>query len=273
MSVQATRTPRLAEELRLAGCDLAQGLARWRVWLGLAWQNVRAQYRRSLLGPFWITLGSTVQIATLGILAAILFGVGVRALLAPLCLGYLLWSLIARMAGEGCSSFLDAAHYLRQVQQPLSVYPLWTVARNVIVFLHHLPVFLLLLVWPGVPLNPRTLLAFLTLPVAVLSVAWLAFVLGPLSARYRDVPQIVASLLGVVFYLTPVFWETRQLGSRAYLADLNPLSHVIEIVRLPLLGRSPAPASLAVTGALVFAGWAAALFSLARCRTRLAYWL
>ena len=262
-----------AGELGLAGADLLQGLAHWRVWLGLAWQNVRTQYRRSVLGPFWITLASAIQIATLGVLTSMLFGLGMRALLAPLCLGYLLWSLVSRIAGEGCSSYLDAAQYLRQVNQPLSVYPLWTVARNVLVFLHHLPVLLLLLVWPGVAVNARTLLVLGTLPMAVLSVSWLGFVLGPLSARYRDVPQIVASLLGIAFYLTPIFWEKRQLGSRAYLADLNPLSHVIQIVRLPLLGQAPEPLSLAVTGALILVGWSAALVSLARCRTTLAYWV
>jgi lipopolysaccharide transport system permease protein len=263
----------MTESLGAAAQDLRQALADWPLWTGLARQNIRTAYRRSRLGPFWITLAAAANIATLGALVLLLFQARATELLPSVGLGYLMWWLISRMLAEGCTTYIDAAPYLRQIRQPLCLYPLWTVARNLMVFAHHVPVAVLLLAACGVRPSAPTALVALTFPAAVLAVAWLVIVLGLVSARYRDVPQLATSILGILFYLTPVFWQTKQLGAHAFLADWNPLTHVIEIVRRPLLGEWPTAVSVAVVAALVVGGWLAALLCVGRCRSSLAYWV
>ena len=69
---------------------------------------------------------------------------------------------------------------------------------------------------------------------------WISMFFGMLSARFRDFPQIITSLIQVVFYVTPILWQPSQLGSKRYvLVDFNPVYYFIEIVRSPLMGHLP----------------------------------
>ena len=43
--------------------DLEEGFARWRLALALAVLDIRNRYRGSVLGPFWLTLSTTIMIS------------------------------------------------------------------------------------------------------------------------------------------------------------------------------------------------------------------
>ena len=64
--------------------------------------------------------------------------------------------------------------------------------------------------------------------------------LGAACARFRDIQQLVGTLLQISLFLTPIFWSPDQLSGRtALLAALNPMYHLIAIIREPLLGQAP----------------------------------
>ncbi len=73
---------------------------------------------------------------------------------------------------------------------------------------------------------------------------WLGIVIAILSTRFYDVPQIVANLLQVVFFSTPIIWQAKALGDAPLIAEINPIYHLVEVVRAPLLGRQPETAVL-----------------------------
>ncbi len=119
--------------------------------------------------------------------------------------------------------------------------------------------------------------AFLALPGFVL---WLvdalaaAILLGSLCARFRDIPPIVASIVQMAFFVTPVIWSPTLLGpARRALLPINPFYCLLEIVRGPLLGTPPSAlvyvASLGFSAALIALAWL--LF--VRVRGRLAFWV
>ncbi|MCH7539362.1 MAG: hypothetical protein IH999_03010 [Proteobacteria bacterium] len=54
--------------------DIAAGIRSWRLWTAWAWIDTRQRYRRSVLGPFWITLSLGAWIVGLGVVFSILFG-------------------------------------------------------------------------------------------------------------------------------------------------------------------------------------------------------
>ncbi|PXV58959.1 putative hydrolase, CocE/NonD family [Dyella jiangningensis] len=97
----------------------------------------------------------------------------------------------------------------------------------------------------------------------------------PACARFRDLSQIVGSVLQVAFYLTPIMWLPRSLPANVsvYLLDFNPAYHLLEIVRAPLLGQWPSAMNWGVSAALAVVGWALALFIYGRYKRRIAYWL
>jgi ABC-type polysaccharide/polyol phosphate export permease len=95
-----------------------------------------------------------------------------------------------------------------------------------------------------------------------------------ISTRYRDVNYMVGFVLGVAFLMTPVFWRRAALPeSRYWIVDMNPLSHMLEILRQPLLGH-PAALHHWTSVLLVLAiGGVATVLSLMLYRRRVVFWL
>ena len=55
----------LRANLSAAVRDIAQGIAAVPIWATLGWQEIRQRYRRSTLGPFWLTLSTGAMIAAI----------------------------------------------------------------------------------------------------------------------------------------------------------------------------------------------------------------
>jgi ABC-type polysaccharide/polyol phosphate export permease len=108
----------------------------------------------------------------------------------------------------------------------------------------------------------------------VLNLTWIALFLGMLSARFRDIPQLVINLVQVSFFLSPVLWKADMLSpDRKFLANYNPLYHFMEVVRAPLLGESLSLLSCGVCIALLVIGGGATFYFFSNKRVRIPYWL
>ena len=257
----------------LALADLAEGFARWRLWGLMGWQDIRQRYRRSVLGPFWLTLSMAVLVGALGVLYGKLFGIAIDDYLPFLTLGFIAWGLIAAVVNEGCVALTAAEPFIKQMRLPFSLHLYRMTWRNLIIFGHNILIFVVVAVlfsiWPGWV----GLLALPGLALICLNGVWAGLLLGLVSARFRDVPQIVASVVQVAFFLTPIIWKPELLPDRALVLDLNPFFHFVELVRAPLLGQAPGLASwLAVLG-ITLGGWLVTLAMYRRYRWRIAYWL
>lgn len=241
----------------------------------LGWQDVRQRYRRSALGPFWLTISMGVMIGTIGVVFGQIFNAPMKEYLPFLAVGMIFWSFISSVVTEGCTGFIGAEGIIKQLPIPLFVHILRMIWRNALILGHNI-VILPLVFWAvGKPLG---LSSFLSVPgfiLVVINLAWIALILAIFCARYRDLPQIVNSLLQVIFYLTPIMWMPSLLPQRAglYLLDLNPIFHLLEIVRAPLVGQFPSVANWAVSFALALIGWCMALAIYGRYKRRIAYWL
>jgi lipopolysaccharide transport system permease protein len=93
------------------------------------------------------------------------------------------------------------------------------------------------------------------------------------SARFRDIPRIISSLTQIVFLITPVIWTPEALGPRSYLAYANPVFHLIEIVRAPLLGHLPSGQTIVTVLAISAVNLLVTIFFFVRYRARIAYWI
>ena len=264
---------RVPSQTALALADAVEGARAYRLWSLLSWQDIRRRYRRSKLGPFWLTISMGVLVGALGILYAGLFKVDVSDYLPFLAVGFITWSLISGLINEGCDTFISAETIIKQVNLPLSVHVYRTVCRNTIILGHNAVIYLVVIavfqIWPGW----TGLLALPGLALLCLNGVWMGLLFGMVSARFRDVPQIVASIVQLAFFLTPILWKPDLLPDRATILELNPFYHFVEVVRAPALGQSPAMSAwLAVIGTVVV-GWAVTLVMYRRYRSRIAYWV
>ena len=263
----------LMHSLTAAWLDLKQGLKKRVMWQALGLQDIKQRYRRSVLGPFWFTLSTAVMVGVLGFLYAELFHQSVADYLPYVAIGLVVWLFFSSLMNEACYVFIEGERLIKQTRLPLTLYVSRMVWRNCLIFFHN-AVIILLLCW-FLP-NPLSW-ALLTIPFAVAVLAmngvWMGVVLGVLCTRFRDLPPIVASIVQVGFFVTPIMWKAEILTNRAYFVQANPFYHYIHLIREPLLTGHVPLQSWFLVGSFTVLGYLVALFVLTNYRHRVAFWV
>lgn len=274
-------TPRVVTSRRkgFAG-DLADGLHDlWtatthpRLWAALAMHDIAARYRGSIIGPFWITGTTAVFVIGVGVVYSQLFHQTMAQYIPWLGVGIVLWTFFATCISEGCETFVSSAGIIKQTALPMFTFLFRTVARNLIVLAHQLLVVVGVLVFYGLWRRTEPLYALAGLVLVLVNLVWVMVVVSVISTRFRDVPQIVAALLQVLIFMTPVFWRPEALTGKRFVLTGNPLYHMLEITRRPLLGEIAPANSWIACAALAVVGWAFALALFAVTRRKVVHYL
>ena len=261
---------------RLGAADLKDGARLWRlVWaLGLA--DIRLRYRGSVLGPFWLTLSTAVMIGSMAFLYAFLFHTEIHTYLPYLTVSLIFWNFLSALITEGSMCFISADATIRGMRMPLVVHAGRSVVRNTIVLAHNLVVVVVVLAVMHTRFGWYALWAIPAFFLWLLDGLAVSVLFGAFCARFRDVPQIIASLLQIAFFVTPIMWYANVLAHHPtgqILVRFNPFYVILEVLRAPILGEAVTPgiAAKAVLGSAILIGIAGVVF--ARARGRLAYWV
>ena len=270
----ASASSGVLRQARLLAADIGAALVAWRFWCYMGWSDVAKQYRRTFLGPVWITLNTALFIVAFGFIGAQLFKYPADWYLPYFCAGHVLFGYFSALINEGSLTFISSDAFLKQTPYPKMAFVLRTVFRCSILMLHSAVIVLLVLWWSGrlgaVQWDALAGAAALTLLAAVLAVA----IVGGLATRYRDVTVALGSLMQVSFFVTPVLWVPDQLTERAqWVVRLNPLALFLDLLRDPLMGVRPGwtawLAALAVVAVLAVVFFAQYVV----IRRRIVYWL
>ena len=253
--------------------DLTAGLARSWIWSRLAYQDIKLRYRGSVLGPFWVTLTNLIMIATMGAIYAQLFHIDPASYVPYIMVGILTWQFISATITEACATFTGAQDVIQQVPMPFSVQAYRVVYRNLIVLAHNVVIIPFGLALFKVPVDWHVLEVVPALILLSLNGLWISLLLGVLSTRFRDIPPIIANVVQVLFFLTPIFWPLSSVGPEMRVLAYNPFFAWIDVVRAPLLGVAPEPTSWPILIACVIAGGAVGFLFFVRFRERIAYWI
>lgn len=259
---------------RQAVADIVGGAIAWQSWTTLGWHDIRQRYRRSTLGPFWITITMGVTVGSIGFVFGALLGQNMHEFLPYLAAGNIIWALLSTLILDGCMTFISSEQIIRQIKLPYAMHIYRIVWRTIIIFGHNIWVYVAAAVlfasWP----NENTWFVIPGFALTVFNGAWLALILAVFCARFRDIPLIVTSALQLLYLATPIVWRPDSLhGSRSFIYEYNPLFHLLELVRAPLLGHAPTAANWAVGIGLGVLGWALTFVVFARYRWRIPYWI
>jgi lipopolysaccharide transport system permease protein len=257
----------------LAVADAVDGLRLWRLAVRLGWLDIKLRYRGSMLGPFWLTISTAVMVSALGVLFATLYHMDVRDYLPFLALSQVLWGFLSTLVSDGCSCFTSSEPLILSIRMPLSVHALRVLVRGLLILAHNVVVIvgvdLWFSLWPGTVL----LMAIPGMLLWMVDAFALCLILGAIGARFRDIPPIVASIVQIAFFVTPVIWKPVQLGAHAWILPYNPFFDLIEVVRAPLLGYLPSTMTwlmaVAYSVLLLFVTWRL----MVRARGRVPFWL
>lgn len=255
--------------------DLASGFGKRELWLHLGWQDIKQRYRRSVLGPLWISISMGVIATAMGILYGTLFHEPVPTFLPYVATGLLIWNFINGCILEGSEVFIANEGLIKFLPAPLTLHVYRLIWRQTLFFLHNLVIWLLLVIIFPQPLSWTVLLAIPAFVLLGINGAWISVLSGILATRFRDIPPIIASLTQLIFFMTPIVWSYERLKSNplAGYIELNPVMHFVEILREPLLGQEIVWRHWIVVGAITVVGSAVALVCLRNYRSRVAYWV
>jgi len=253
-----------------------KGFLYWHISLYMSLADIRRRYKRTLFGPFWVTLSVAIFISSMGIVFPILWHVDAKTYIPFFSSGFIIWTFFSSIITDSCGTFVDVGTLIKQTSLPYSIYAHVVVIRNFFIMLHHSVVFVAIMFIFHVPVNFNTLLLIPALIVLCVTGSWLSLLLGLLSLRFRDVRQIITSFLQVSMFITPVFWSADQLGSglRAKLmVALNPLYHFVEIAREPLLGRQPSATDWIAAILFCIVGWLLTMRVFGKYYRHVVFWL
>jgi lipopolysaccharide transport system permease protein len=244
------------------------------MWSLLGWYDIKQRYRRSLIGPFWITISTGVMVGSIGLMFATIFKTSTSEFLPHFAIGQIMWLLISMQLNESCTMFVQYQSIIKQISVPLAVHVLRKLWYNLILFLHNFLIIIIVLAVVGKGCSWQSLYIIPALALILILLFLLSIILGIICTRFRDITQIVAVLFQLIYFFTPIFWMKKVLsGKYSWVVDFNPFYHMIELVRSPLLGvTASAYHWIFIVVCVAFAA-VVAFYFMKRFRTRVAYWL
>ena len=224
--------------------------ALWRhkeLWWRLTEREVLSRYRGSLLGMAWGFLNPLAMLAVYTFVFSQVFKArwgnledsGPIGFAVNLFAGLIVFNFFAECANRAPGMVLANPNYVKKVIFPLEI------LAGVIVggaFFNALTSLIVLAIFElvgfrHIPLTALWLpLVWLPLLTGCLALTWL---LGALGVFLRDVGQIVAVMVSMLMFLSPIFFPLSALPARWQpILVMNPLAPVIEQTRRVLVDGS-----------------------------------
>lgn len=255
--------------------DVKQLIGNSAIAMVLGWQDIKMRYRRSKIGPFWITISTGVMISMIGVIFGQALGMSMTDYLPFLSTGLILWTFISSTINEGGGAFIEGSGMIRQLDIPLTTYPARVLVRNIVILGHNIVILPFVLLFVGKSLTWNLLYIIPGFLILVFNVYWISVFLAVICARFRDMPSIVMNLLQVFFYITPIIWMPGAVSHRtsSLLVTPNPFYHLMEVVRGPILGYCPSALSWTVCIALATFGLLFSITFFGKYKDRIAYWV
>lgn len=204
----------------------------------LVLSDLRTRWRRSFLGIFWSLLQPLGMTLLLVFVLGHFFKINMKYYAPYIFSGIIVWEFIHFCLISGSSSFIQADNYIKQYPHPLSIYSLRIVLTGLLILiLCTIPLFIWSIIHKPAHVS-KIFIAMFIFYVLLILIAWpLVTLLAYLGARFRDLPPLLTLLLQVLWFISPVYFEINLFRNNGLemLIDSNPIFHILELIRAPLL--------------------------------------
>lgn len=224
--------------------DIAESLSRPSLWLWLGIRDVMLEHTRATLGILWPVLSALAWIGVIYLFLGPSLNQGNSDYLAYVTIGVVSYNFALGVLATGVHTFLRFKGIILNIPNPLFIYPLRITVQ--VFFSVSLQVVLVIaaLLWCGITPHLQMLLVFPAFAFYLLTGVFVSLIIGMVGVKIGDLRFIMATVMRLMMFATPIFWYPTDTGVRMYAAILNPLAHYIEVIRAPLLGQSVDPLSI-----------------------------
>ncbi|HHQ4465033.1 TPA: ABC transporter permease [Aeromonas veronii] len=209
----------------------------YRIWSYLSASDLKSRFRRSKLGVLWPVLQQLAFSLGAGVIWAAVFHLEPADFIPFLTIGFAIWGFISSVMVEGCSAFVVAHGYLKQLPLSQSIFIFRTLLTQSIYLSIGMITAISILMLFG-KLNLMGILYCLPGLFIVIIYAYGAIgALAYLGLRYRDLQHALSGVFSLLFVITPVIYPSEVLMKKGFSVVIygNPFSSLIEIVRYPIL--------------------------------------
>ncbi|MBP6823155.1 MAG: ABC transporter permease [Acidobacteria bacterium] len=231
----------------------------------LLWQlvsrNIKTRYKRSVLGIFWTMLNPLLMMLVLTFIFSNIFRFQLPHYATYALSGLALWNFFAQTTTGAMSELIWGSSLMHRIYLPRSIFAISALGTSLVnLVLTLIPLFVVMLI-TGTPLRPALLILPLPIILTAMFALGVALILSRVAAFFADVLEMYQILLMVWMYLTPIIYPKEIIPERLrWLFNLNPLYHLIEIFRAPLLvgwlaGPNTVLASVVAALATLAFGW------------------
>jgi lipopolysaccharide transport system permease protein len=215
-------------------------------------REIDATHRMTVLGWAWPVVRQLAQLAVLVFIFGSVLKLGIKDFPVFVFAGLIAWTWFAAGTTAATGSLLAQRHLLFQPRLPPAVLPIVAVAVPLVDVVMALPVLAVMLLFEqGIPWTAVFIPVLILAQLVLMSgVAWLV---AAGSVFLRDIPNIVAVGINVLFYLTPVFYGLHTVPKKyTGILKLNPMATIVNSYRALLLGQ-PYPGLTTILYTVVFA--------------------
>lgn len=258
---------------RSAFGDVASSFYRIPLALRLALDDIQGRYRRTVLGPLWITLGQAATISGFLTVHAHLFGIEPAEYALYLSAGFPVWVFISHFMTDMPLAFINARGMIESFGLPWTLQIWRRTIGYALIFCHHIAILVVVMITLRTAPTPTMFLAIPALAIVAAAGAGLGLTLAILGARYRDLQPAMAVAMALLFIFSPVMWKAEQLQVNEWVLRFNPFYYYLSLVRDPLLGHAPSVVAWISTGLGAAALLAIGYITLLLSRRRLFHWL
>lgn len=217
------------------------------------------QYRRTAVGPLWTVIGPLLFVFVVGGLYASIMKADKAYFIPYMTIGFITWSLINMLLTQSLTVYQRGRAQVLQNKDAKSFLVYENVVSCLILFCHQALVIVMVLMFYQVPITFYWLASIFGIAVISLNGVWVGEALGILGARYRDLSEMMSSILRLAFLATPIIWvpSSSMVGGIAgHVLNWNPFYHFLEIVRAPIVDHNLAPKSWLIVVLITLAGFA-----------------
>lgn len=254
--------------------DLYKGAKSWRVWTSFAFEEISNKYRRTAFGMAWIGISFAIFVAAISAVFGHFSSMNADSFLVYASFGLAAFLFVSNSITDGCNVFSGNRAWILGSSLPYSVYVYKSVLKNLITLLIQLTLCFALIAWLRYPITDSIWLLLPGMALLIINSIWIHYLVGIVSSRFHDIAQLVLALTRLLFFTTPVLWVyDESTGLRRIIADWNPLTHFVEVLRSPVLGAGSLDGHWIAVAAITALGCAATILVGAYMRKRIGVWI
>tara|TARA_B100000963_G_scaffold291178_1_gene261162 strand:+ start:1298 stop:2110 length:813 start_codon:yes stop_codon:yes gene_type:complete len=208
-------------------------------WFYPALLDIKSKYKNTKLGNFWNVITSIIIVSFISLIWSFVFKKDYFEFWIYYFCGFTVWTLLNNVVSQATSLyFINYRADILNYPSPIIVYNIRSIFFNLVIFLHFIPVYILIFYFSG-NLNLQSIVFFIFgLGILSVNIFFCSIIISIVCTRYRDLPMLINTVMASMFLVTPILWKKEEIGRYAEFIYINPFAAVIDILRNPLLDEN-----------------------------------